>query len=97
MDLIKHQEHWCELYVEGDDEGGGGRGGRFASVETRVVDVNSRDRAPAQLIRYQYHNNLSSACLELEEHAQTISYEEFTPHSHVGVGSQCNITRTHKP
>ena len=29
--------------------------------------------------RYQYDNHLGSACLELDEHADTISYEEYHP------------------
>jgi hypothetical protein len=30
-------------------------------------------------IRYQYDNHLGSACLELDEHAEIISYEEYHP------------------
>src|SRR5262249_14627189 len=37
------------------------------------------DRAPEQLIRYQYGNHLGSASLELDEAAQVISYEEYAP------------------
>ena len=31
------------------------------------------------VIRYQYDNHLGSACLELDEHADIISYEEYHP------------------
>ena len=30
-------------------------------------------------IRYQYDNHLGSACLELDDHAEIISYEEYHP------------------
>ena len=41
--------------------------------------VNGHD-APAQLIRYQFGNHLGSASLELDEGAQIISYEEYSPY-----------------
>ena len=54
-----------------------------------VDDVVKPDRAhadltpwsrPARLCRYQYSNHLGSACLELDEQAQIISYEEYHPY-----------------
>ena len=33
-----------------------------------------------QLIRYQFGNHLGSASLELDDQAQIISYEEYTPY-----------------
>jgi RHS repeat-associated protein len=35
---------------------------------------------PAQLIRFQFGNHLGSACLELDDQAQVISYEEYYPY-----------------
>jgi RHS repeat-associated protein len=50
---------------------------RIALVETRT---QGNDPAPALMVRYQFSNHLGSACLELDDHAQIISYEEFTPY-----------------
>ncbi|MEQ4720640.1 SpvB/TcaC N-terminal domain-containing protein [Nonomuraea sp. B19D2] len=50
---------------------------RVALVETRVA---GSDPAPAQLIRFQHDNHLGSACLELDEAGQVISYEEYHPY-----------------
>lgn len=51
-------------------------GHRFVTIETRN-EVN--DDTEKQLVRYQLHNHLGSAALELDENAQVISYEEFHP------------------
>jgi RHS repeat-associated protein len=53
---------------------------RIALVETRTIDTAGNDQAPRQLMRYQFDNHLGSASLELNEHAQTISYEEYAPY-----------------
>lgn len=53
---------------------------RVALVETRTADTAGNDPAPSQLFRYQLNNRLGSACLELDEQARIISYEEFTPY-----------------
>ena len=50
---------------------------RIAMVETRTRGV---DDAPAELIRYQFSNHLGSSVLELDDQAQIISYEEYTPY-----------------
>jgi RHS repeat-associated protein len=50
---------------------------RVALVETRTAGA---DRGPGQLIRYQLPNYLDSAVLELDQRAQTISYEEYYPY-----------------
>ena len=52
---------------------------RIALVETRTLDTAGNDPAPPQLIRYQFGNHLGSASLELDDQAQIISYEEYTP------------------
>ena len=53
---------------------------RIALVETRTLDTVGDDKAPRQLIRYQFGNHLGSASLELDEQAQIISYEEYAPY-----------------
>lgn len=45
-----------------------------ALIETRTIGT---DPSPAQLIRYQYTNHLGSAALELDDHTDIISYEEY--------------------
>ena len=50
---------------------------RIALVETRT---QGSDGSPAQLIRYQFGNHLGSASLELDDQAQIISYEEYSPY-----------------
>jgi RHS repeat-associated protein len=50
---------------------------RIALVETRI---QGNDPAPAQSIRYQFGNHLGSVSLELDDQAQIISYEEYTPY-----------------
>ena len=51
---------------------------RIAIVETRIE--GSEPGVPAQLIRFQHGNHVSSAVLELDEQARVISYEEFSPY-----------------
>src|SRR4030095_9024979 len=53
---------------------------RIALVETRTRDTAGDDPAPRQLTRYQFGTHLGSACLELDERAQIISYEEYAPY-----------------
>lgn len=52
---------------------------RIALVETRTRDTAGTDPAPRRLIRYQHGNHLGSSSLELDDAAQIISYEEYTP------------------
>ena len=52
---------------------------RIALVETCTFDPVGGDSAPRQLIRYQFGNHLSSACLELDDQTRIISYEEYAP------------------
>ena len=53
---------------------------RIALVETRTIDQAGNDPAPQQLTRYQFANHLGSASLELDDQAEIISYEEYTPY-----------------
>jgi RHS repeat-associated protein len=73
---------------------------RIALVETRTVDnTGGNDPAPRQLIRYQYSNHLGSASLELDEEAQIISYEEYTPYgstSYQGVRSHVETSKRYR-
>jgi RHS repeat-associated protein len=51
-------------------------GHRFVMIETRN-DVD--DGTDKRLVRYQLHNHLGSAAIELDAAAQVISYEEYHP------------------
>jgi RHS repeat-associated protein len=51
---------------------------RVALVETRTQ--GSEPGVPRQLIRYQLGNHLGSVALELDDAAQIVSYEEYTPY-----------------
>jgi RHS repeat-associated protein len=51
-----------------------------ALVESRTRDTGGRDQAPARLIRYQLADHLGSTAVELDETAEVISYEEYTPY-----------------
>ncbi|MDB5200367.1 MAG: spvB [Chitinophagaceae bacterium] len=51
---------------------------RIAMVDTPVIVPAGNNEN--QLIRYQYDNHLSSSTLELDDAAQTISYEEYFPY-----------------
>lgn len=54
---------------------------RILMVETRTAEVPpGSDPAPAQMIRYQYSNQLGSAGLELDENAAVLTYEEYFPY-----------------
>ena len=52
------------------------QGHRFVMIETRN---NVDDGTQTQLVRYQLHNHLGSAALELNDSAALISYEEYHP------------------
>ena len=72
---------------------------RIALVETRTLDTAGNDHAPQQLIRYQFGNHLGSASLELDDQAQIISYEEYTPYgssSYQAVRSQTETAKRYR-
>ncbi|MBZ5494667.1 MAG: toxin [Acidobacteriia bacterium] len=53
---------------------------RVALVETKTVDIKvSLTSLPSTATRYQFDNHLGTACLELDENAEVISYEEYYP------------------
>lgn len=51
---------------------------RQALIEVRTVDDGAPDATVVQ--RYQLDDHLGTACLELDEAADVISYEEYHPH-----------------
>lgn len=54
---------------------------RVALVETKTVDVTSAPGSlPVTTTRYQFDNHLGTACLELDESANVITYEEYYPY-----------------
>jgi len=54
---------------------------RIALVETKTIDGKSQPASlPDVLIRYQFSNHLDSSCLEVDEEAAIISYEEYYPY-----------------
>jgi RHS repeat-associated protein len=53
---------------------------RVALVEIRTRDTAGTDQAPRLLIRFQLGNHLDSASLELDDQAQIVSYEEYSPY-----------------
>src|SRR5262249_43331277 len=53
----------------------------LSDVQSRVLMVDDVLTAPTQtLFRYQYSNHLGSACVELDDQAAIISYEEYHPY-----------------
>lgn len=69
---------------------------RVLMVETRTIDLLNNDPAPAQMIRYQYSNNIGSAALELDESAEVLSYEEYFPYGATSYQAVRNATDTPK-
>jgi len=68
----------------------------LALVETRTA---GSDKAPAQLVRYQYGNHLGSAVLELDDQSNIISYEEYFPFgstSYQAVASQTGVPKRYR-
>ena len=67
---------------------------RVALVETRTL--GNEPGVPAQLIRYLFANHLGSANLELDDQAQVISYEEYTPYGSTSYQAVRSQTETPK-
>ncbi|MGH9871286.1 MAG: SpvB/TcaC N-terminal domain-containing protein [Pyrinomonadaceae bacterium] len=66
---------------------------RIALVETRT---QGNDGSPPQFIRYQFGNHLGSASLELNDQAQLVSYEEYTPYGSTSYQAVRSQTETPK-
>ena len=49
------------------------------SDDEKVFVRIEQETGECEVIRYQYDNHLGSACLELDEQGQIISYEEYAP------------------
>ncbi|HEY4905219.1 MAG TPA: SpvB/TcaC N-terminal domain-containing protein [Candidatus Sulfotelmatobacter sp.] len=61
---------------------------RIALVETKTVNADDGlSELPYSLTRYQFDNHLGSACLELDENASVISYEEYYPYGSTSLQS----------
>jgi RHS repeat-associated protein len=65
---------------------------RIATVER---GTEGEDGSPSQLVRFQLTNHLGSASLELDDQAQIISYEEYTPFG--GTSYQAVRSQTETP
>jgi RHS repeat-associated protein len=66
---------------------------RIAMVDSLTID-RGKPIEPVTTIRYQYDNHLGSACLELDEQAQIISYEEYHPFGTTSYRSGRSLTET---
>jgi RHS repeat-associated protein len=66
---------------------------RVALVETRTLGT---DGGSAQLVRYQFANHLGSAVLELDDRAQVITYEEYSPFGGTTYQAAASLTETPK-
>ncbi|MGY6274245.1 SpvB/TcaC N-terminal domain-containing protein [Methylomonas sp. MgM2] len=58
---------------------------RFVMIDTEtkprvILGIPAGRTSPEQTVRYQLHNHLGSAALELDDAAQVISYEEYHPY-----------------
>ena len=54
---------------------------RIALLETKTIDASAPlSMLPGSLTRYQFDNHLGSSCLEMDESAAVISYEEYYPY-----------------
>lgn len=67
---------------------------RIALVETRTL--GNEPGVPERLIRYQLGNHLGSSSLELDDQAQIISYEEYTPYGSTSYQAVRSQTETPK-
>lgn len=52
---------------------------KIVNLETKTIENGQAIQNPTATIRYQNSNHLGSACLELDEFAEIISYEEYHP------------------
>jgi RHS repeat-associated protein len=78
---------WESLHIMDDKQ-------RIALVDTRTK--GNGPGIPAQLIRRQFGNHLGSACLELDNEAQILTYEEYTPYGSTSYEAVRSQTETRK-
>jgi RHS repeat-associated protein len=67
---------------------------RIALVET--CTLGDEPHVPRRLIRYQFGNHIGSASLELDDQAQIISYEEYSPYGSSTYQAMSSQTETPK-
>lgn len=67
---------------------------RIALIETRTQ--GDEPGVPQQLIHFQFGNHLGSTSLELDDQAQIISYEEYTPYGSTSYQAVRSQTETPK-
>jgi RHS repeat-associated protein len=65
----------------------------IALVETRTADSQGKERTPARRIRYQLSVNANSIALEVDEAAELISLEEYSPYG----ATTCQAVRADTP
>ena len=64
---------------------------RFAVIETRNgVD----DGSPQRLVRYQLHNHIGSATIELDDTGRVINYEEYYPFGNTSYQIKNNLIKS---
>jgi RHS repeat-associated protein len=66
---------------------------RVALIEVRTAGA---DPGAERLIRWQYDNQLGSVCLELDEQARVITYEEYYPYGSTAYQGVRSLTETPK-
>ncbi len=69
---------------------------RVALIESRT---QGDDGSPLQLMRYQFNNHLGSSCLELDQQARILTYEEYTPYgnsSYLAVRGQVDTAKRYR-
>ncbi|ERF71377.1 hypothetical protein EPUS_09301 [Endocarpon pusillum Z07020] len=69
---------------------------RVALIETRTIDTEGTDRAPGQLIRYQVSTHLDSSSIELDDTAQLLSFEEYSPYGNTTYQGTASTLETPK-
>jgi RHS repeat-associated protein len=66
---------------------------RVALVETKTVDASVASLTlPSAATRYQFDNHLGTACLELDELSDVITYEEYYPYGSTSYQSGRTLT-----
>ena len=64
---------------------------RIAVVETLTLNNGAAVNSPVPVQRYQLSNNIESVTLELDENANTISYEEYYPYGETSYRAGKNV------
>lgn len=67
---------------------------KVALTEYKTIENGLTLQVPEVTIRYQYDNHLGSACIELDETAQLITYEEYHPFGTTSYRAGRSLTET---